>query len=199
MNQFAPPLWQEFRNEAGEEIPAYGILRLDGYVTLPSGRIVLAAKKPNTYGSQYLHAVNGPQKIAPQKTGICLIPTSVPGWALFASGSPQPGERWGPISGSWELKQHVGGFRIVGESNATRVLVVQAAIMTLLGKPDAEIAAGTSGTVSVFHGTTAGSETDSGQNITAYNRSNVDIPETTWVHASWISEGWEIHWANVCS
>lgn len=61
----------------------------------------------------------------------------------------------------------------------------------LIGKTDAAITKGNSGTISVYQGTTKGSETDSGVNVTAYNRF-ADLASGVWVHVEWINGGWEL-------
>ena len=60
----------------------------------------------------------------------------------------------GPVDGSWELTKDVGGFRIVGGQTDGRVLVVQAPMLALRGKPVDDIAQDTTGDVLVWHGNT---------------------------------------------
>ena len=61
-----------------------------------------------------------------------------------------------------------------------------------IGKTDAAIDKDGSGTVSVYKGTTKGSETDSGNDVEAYNRFG-DIEAGKWVLVEFISGGWEIY------
>lgn len=60
-----------------------------------------------------------------------------------------------------------------------------------LGKADAAIAKGASGTISEYHGTTAGSETDTTVNFSCYNRFG-DIASGKWVIFFWFKGHWEI-------
>lgn len=169
MRNGAPFLQREripFRNDSGETIPAYGIIKITGTVEV-DGRIVFKAEKPDTYGSQYMHWINGPTPVASgsNKYGVCFHPAS-PTWVKYATGDGTPafGESWGPVDSSWELKKHVGGFQILGAHEDGRVLVVQSPLLIAFGKTDSSLAKDSAGTISIWHGTT-GSETDSTHNF----------------------------------
>lgn len=60
-----------------------------------------------------------------------------------------------------------------------------------LGKTDAAINKGTSGTVSIYGGTTKGSETDTGNNMTVYNR-YANVAAARWVTIMYIDSDWEM-------
>lgn len=60
-----------------------------------------------------------------------------------------------------------------------------------LGKTDASHAKGASGTVSIYAGATAGSESDTGVNVTAWNRF-ADVDSGKWVHVTWRGNGWDL-------
>lgn len=61
-----------------------------------------------------------------------------------------------------------------------------------LGKTDAAIAKGASGTISIYSGTTKGSETDTNLDITSvYNRFSA-VAINRWVHVSWVDNGFEL-------
>ncbi len=61
-----------------------------------------------------------------------------------------------------------------------------------VGKTDAAIDKGNSGTVSIWAGTTKGSESDTGDNITGVYNRFADIAITKWVHVEWVNGGWEL-------
>ena len=66
-----------------------------------------------------------------------------------------------------------------------------------LGKVDDDCEAGDTVTVSIWKGTTKGSETDTGDNIEAYLR----YPELTadsWCHVMYHNGGWEIFVGDPC-
>jgi hypothetical protein len=52
-------------------------------------------------------------------------------------------------------------------------------VTKMVGKADAAIASAASGTVSVWNGT-AGSEADTGVNVTSYNRTGIEVGSGTW-------------------
>lgn len=63
-----------------------------------------------------------------------------------------------------------------------------------LGKTNAALGRNASGTINIYGGTTAGSETDTTQDITAYNR-GPDLPTDTWVIIENNGAGWYVAWA----
>jgi hypothetical protein len=61
-----------------------------------------------------------------------------------------------------------------------------------LGKADSAIAAGASGTVRIYSGTTKGSESDTGVTITSVYNRFADVADEAWVHIAYIDGGWEL-------
>jgi len=172
-----------FRNDSGEQIPAFGVFKVTGSVTITDFGQALKAEKPDTYGSQFIHFVNGPQPVDGTKIGYCANP-SQPVYAKYDTGTtPANADLWGPDS-SFDLKEDVGGFQIIGGVVSGRVLVVQAPMIMLLAKTDAAHAKSASGTISVWDGT-LGSETDSTKNITGVHNHFADLATTKFVVAAW--------------
>lgn len=172
-----------FRNDSGEQIPEFGIIKVTEAVTVTDFGQVLKAEKPDTYGSQFIHFVNGPQPVDDTKIGYCANP-SQPMFAKYDTGTtPANGQVWGPDS-SFDLKENVGGFQIIGGVVSGRVLVVQAPMILLLGKTDAAHGKSASGTISVFDGT-LGSEADTTKNITGVWNHFADLATTKFVVATW--------------
>lgn len=62
----------------------------------------------------------------------------------------------------------------------------------LLGKTDAAHAKGATGTISIYTGTTKGSETDSGRNIEGVYNRFADLAADKWVLLHWVAGGWEL-------
>lgn len=117
-----------FRNDSGEQIPAFGVIKLIEVATVTDYGSVLLADKPDTRGSQFLHYVNGLQPVDDTKLGFCAVPTQ-PVYAKYdTAATPANGEMWGPNS-SFDLKKDVGGFQVIGGVTNGRVLVVQAGII----------------------------------------------------------------------
>jgi hypothetical protein len=87
-----------------------------------------------------------------------------------ADGTPAFGESWGPRDATWKLKKNTGGFRVLGNADSTNgvVVVVSVPMMGFFGKTDAAHAKGANGTVSIYWGSDAG--TDTTENMTSvYN------------------------------
>lgn len=172
-----------FENNSGEQIPAFGIIKITGTVTLTDYGKILKAGKPDTYGSQFIHFVNGGQAVNDTDIGYCANP-SQPVFAKYDTGStPATAELWGPDS-SFDLKQDVGGFQIIGGATSGRVLVVQAPMIIALAKTDASHAKAASGTVSLWDGT-LGSETDTTKNFTGVENHFADLETTKFVAITW--------------
>lgn len=182
-----------FRNDAASQVPPFGILRITGAVDVNS-EPYLKVDRPNTYGAR-LTAVNGPTAIDSGKYGDAFNPSeSFFIRALYDSGdgTPTVGQRWGPRNASWKLRKNAPGFEIIGDADTstTTVLVRYTPVVTLLGKTDASHAKGASGTVSVYAGT-LGSETDSTDNVTAWNRFAA-ISSGKWVRMLWLASSDDI-------
>lgn len=170
--------WTEFRNDSGEEIPAFGCIRITGKAVPEAGRIVRTAAKPNTYGAQYNHAFNGPLKCPIGNYGMCVMGQEMAAVYDSADGTPSFGEKWGPQSGTWKLKKNTGGFLVIGTTNETTflALVVPDPFLDFRGVADASIAVDTGGTVSIWYRTGATTFADSGVNVTALNDLDGAVP-----------------------
>lgn len=106
-------------NKAGEEAPAYGILRVTNG-KMPSEDGSYEVDKPD--GSAATYWVNSPIPIADDAFGAATnrFPTTV---AYDDAETPTIGEEWGPVTGSWLLTKAGTGYRIVGapENELVRV------------------------------------------------------------------------------
>lgn len=160
--------WREFRNDSGEEIPAFACLRITSSEVIEAGRVVLTAAKPNTYGAQYDHCFNGPLKVAAGKYGLCTRSDGAVALYDSGDGSPGWGESWGPRSGTWKLKKNTGGFRIEGISSTSKTLAIVRPfpMLRVHGQTDAAHAKDATGVVSIFYRSASGTYTDSGENFT---------------------------------
>lgn len=181
--EWARLVWEEFYNESGEQIPAFACLRITGMTTL-GGRNIVKVAKPNTYGSQYMHRLNGPLPVEIGKYGIC---TCSPGAAALydtADGTPGFLEQWGPRNATWKLKKNTGGWSIMGNPDSTNgiVIVQQAPMLSFLGKTDSTVVKSASVTVSIYAGTGGpGAETDTTVNMTNVYSRYGDIGSSKWV------------------
>jgi len=193
--------WLEYRNDSGERIPAFGIVRITGVVVPEPGRVLLTVAKPDAYGCQLQCAVNGPVPIDADRYGLCARGPFVAALYDTGDGTPAVGQKWGPRSGGWKLRKNTGGFSVVGvtKSSAGLVLVQPAPMRSLVGKTNNAHAKGGTGDVSIYAGT-LGSESDTGADLTGVFNRFADLASGKWVRCVWNeqSSDWELA-AGECS
>lgn len=120
MDKFRP--WQEqlrwlvADNVGIVTIPGFGLARSTG-VDATTGNLQL--QLPNADGQDVY--VLGPQSIPPGGSGWCT--RDWPTYAQYTGAMPNPGDIWGPVSGSFLLTAGKAGFRIEGGAAQGRVLV----------------------------------------------------------------------------
>lgn len=199
--EYSATIRNPFRNDAEEAIPAYGVLRITGTVEVV-GRQFLKAAKPNTYGSQLSHYVNGPLPVASGKYGECMVPLSpIAAHYDSADGTPAFGESWGPRASTWKLKKNTGGFKVLGLIDSTQhlVLVQQEPFLTFRGKANADIAAGALGTASIYYQSALGTYSDSSVDTptnSVFNALDETVESGAWIECGYApfgsTEGWRI-------
>jgi hypothetical protein len=91
----------KWKNVSGEEIPAYGVVKLQDYIEADD---YFEAVKPDGEGA--LHFVNGPVAVAVDAYGGSQT------WDLSRIGKTNGtfGDVVGPVSGSWEMTTEGTGF-----------------------------------------------------------------------------------------
>lgn len=103
-------------NDAGEEIPAYGVVQLRTDYDTKSH-----ASKPNS--TEGLFFVNGPVPVASTKHGESLV------WnrprTVLLDAAAGVGDIVGPVSGSWAMSTSGTGFRVLRQATGGRGVVVQ--------------------------------------------------------------------------
>ena len=119
----------EFTNNASQTVPAYGVIKITGVQPdQTDGRPVLQASRPDAYGSQYLHFINGPASVKSGDNGFCADPAEGLLLALTAGqgcSSVSFSDPWGPIPNSFNLTRYSGGFQVIGSFSKTLILVKQ--------------------------------------------------------------------------
>ena len=175
-----------FKNTGEDTIPAYGIIRITGQATGVGNAKILAGAKPNIYGSQYLHFVNGPKDIASGKVGRCFDDDIATALYDDADGTPAAGELWGPRASTYALKKNTGGWMVLWnvDSTANTVLVRRTPFTWFRGTADADIAKTATGTVSIYYGT-GGTYTDTTINMTGCVNEFADITSGSIVEVVW--------------
>lgn len=186
--------WVRIRNEAGEDIPPFAVMRITG-VLQGDGEIVYTVAKPNSTLYRW-YLVNGPVRLP-------YGPTVPDGWGTFltdggyvlydsSSATPAYNECWGPQDGSWELKKYRYGFTILGGNKTVGsndfTAAVQSEVVSFLCKSNAEIAIdGGTGAVSVYDGNQVDTSSDVSSCI---NRTGILFTDATWGKASWLGGNW---------
>lgn len=181
--------WFNVKNESGEVIPGFSVVRLDDTKVMAPGIHGYKGYKPSTtFGRSY--AITCP--FASTATGYVMASFSSPMRALYDTGTPVNGETWGPKPGQWTLSKGYPGFVVLGVIDATKKIMAvrPEEITTLRGKTDSTHSKGVSGTVSVYAGVT-GSESDTTWDITAYNRF-ATVASGKWVWCAWAGTGWDL-------
>lgn len=175
-----------FKNDSGETIPPFACMRVKGVEALSGNRIAIKMGKPDTYGSQLSHYINGPIEVANGKYGSC---TNVfPAIVKAGSGTLTNGTLWGPRSGGWTIEKETGGFVVVSEHSSGFAIVNRLPMLAFTGRFDADVAQGATGTVSVYwHGS------DTGQNITGVYAVSQAFVTTDDVNAMLLNERWEAY------
>lgn len=182
--------WLKFRNDSGEVIPPFALLRITG-LTLIQNQRVLTVNKPNDTFNRY-YAVNGGAKVGIAKLGectmsrVCLVRTEA-GAGLGT---------YGARSGQWGLEPSRPGFTSIAthgrSSQPNVVLAMQEPVSTLFGKTDAIITNDSSGTVSVHF---SGSANPSEYNVSAslhWMNNGESVGASKEVMLQWIDGLWKI-------
>lgn len=109
--------WQYFRNDSGETVPPFAVLRVTG-TTVNNSMPAITCAKPNATSYNF-YFVNGPFAVRNGKFGQGTYGPHVVA-RYDTAATPTLDAEWGPQSGSWFLSTAGSGFRIVGEISATK-------------------------------------------------------------------------------
>lgn len=183
----------KFRNTSGEEIPAYGVMRVTGAERRQGLPVVTVAKPSTTF--QRLYLVNGPQRVGSSTSsygyGTYLDESD---FVLYDSGTPAYGESWGPKASQWSLTKWRYGFTIVGavDSTGLKVVAIQHQVNVVYGQTNGTHTKGSSSTIDLYDGNNSAISSTS---ITATNRfATVATSKKvmcTWIGGTWISSAAE--------
>jgi hypothetical protein len=188
----------KFKNGASEAVPPHAVMEITASERdSTTGEIIYTVGKPSTTFRRF-YLVNGPMEVADSssvsKYGKGTFLHSG-GAVLYESGNtPAIGESWGAKASQWSLAKNRPGFLITAANNTSATApytsAVQSVIDQLLGKPDANISKGSSGTVSVYMGA-ANSETDASIDITACAL-GAAVTMSKWVTLAYINSTWYV-------
>lgn len=167
-----------FVNTSGEEVPAYACMKVVGTTTV-NGRYILEIDKPDEYGAQWQHLINGPVAVPDGGYGTCTgnFPTRI------ASTGSTAGELYGPRNNSWELTSNTGGFRALETG-----VFVREPMMVFAGKFTGTVSKGSTGTVTAYwHGTTTS------QTVSSVYAVSQAFTSSDWVNVYKIANRWEAY------
>jgi hypothetical protein len=173
-------------NASGETVPSGGLMAISG-TTMIGGVTFMSITKP-TSTFERLVLISGAGTIAVADTGVGYM-ADLPFPAMYDStdGTPAQGQCWGPYPSSWKMRRHMYGMYIWGEvdQDAKKALVTQVMVPNVIGKTDAAITKGSTGTVSVWKGDQSA---DATVNIENVKNPFADVEITKWVRVVWDAE-----------
>lgn len=158
------------QNGSGEEIPAHAAMQITATKIINDTRFVITVGKPDGSGGPFLFNYDRPIPI----DGVGFAqPGPVVRSIYDTTETITTGETWGPASGSWEVSSTGDAALIIyGQSRDVTDSELLIGSMQLgggtelkIGKTDAEITAGSFGTVSIWENDASA---DTGENVTAY-------------------------------
>lgn len=183
----APYFLIPFRNDSGETIPAFAVMRVTGATGLGSIPVLTVAKPNTAFQRRYL--VNGPLAVSGasgQNTFGLGTWAEQSAFVLYDdANTPAYGEEWGPSNGSWEIKKYRYGFHILGGATGGDTDLVgcyQMVVNEFYGQTDGALNKGSTQTVSVFDGNNA----DTTDNVASVNNRYGNIATTKKVTVRYI-------------
>ncbi len=173
------------RNDSGEIIPPFAVMRITGEATV-SGMAVYTVSKPNT-AFQRRYLVNGPAAIKVGAIGQCNDGHFVDLDITYSSGVAN----YGPTPNAWKVVADRYGFELLKTPTASgKYRAVHKPINAILFRVNATISSGGNGTAKVYlDATTVGPWDD----ITVYNAGDSLATGVTysgiWANGKW----WSVH------
>lgn len=147
--------WKLFRNNSGETIPPFSVMRITGAESLATGLRMIVAKPNDAFKTHYL--INGPYAVLDGDDGRGTTLAQADNVAYnSSSGTPAVDEEWGAKEDQWTLQKNRPGFIIIGNtktsSGVTHVVARQHVVTQLKGKAGSNISKGSAGNVVIWMG-----------------------------------------------
>jgi hypothetical protein len=118
--------WQLGYNNSGNTIPGYSCAAVGTVTNGPDGYRASLSQPAGTSGVKYGLTWRGNSpSTGPSGSPSCLGYHLEAGWATYdGSGTPVPGQMWGPLAGQWALSLGQPGFIVVAIIDAARNLML---------------------------------------------------------------------------
>lgn len=199
-----------FRNDSGETIPAFGVMRpriaADATTEIVDrdGRWCVSVVKPDTkFSRRYL--INGPTAIPDGGFGLAAD-GSTPVLALRDNETVACGDGWGVQASSWKLKRYAPGrftiYAASGQSPAGdyRGLFVQTECNDLFVQGDGVLSGGGTQTANLLTGHSSPTETTIQITIrdVQFGGDGVEFPDDTQYTVRWINGAWLVESFSDC-
>jgi hypothetical protein len=193
-----------FRNDSGEEIPAYAVMRVDEVIYRDKQWLCVVKKPDAEFGQRYL--VNGPGTIQADGYGQATDAT-FPAPVAIAADDVEFGDGWGVLADSWTLHRwHAGGFVAqvvieVEDDEDERALFRQLEVIEVMAVLDEALEYQDTATASIVGFETGGTTHDSGGNVTAYDgllETGRQLPSGATVYLTWTNGRWVATRAKGC-
>lgn len=198
-----------FRNDSGETIPAFAVMRpkihADGGTQIidREGRWCVSVIKPDTkFSRRYL--INGPTAVPSNGYGLAAD-GSYPVLALRENETVECGDGWGVQPNSWKLKRYSpGGFTIHAASGQSpsgdyRALFVQTECNMLIVQGVGALTGNSTQTANICRGNPATTETTIQIEIRDMQFPNGEVyPDDTRYGVSWRNGDWYVDWFTEC-
>lgn len=176
--------WVRVKNGVATTIPPHSVVLITSG-TITNNGMVYTVRQPNAASTDFNwdgYLITGPFEIGASTNyeGLATEATE-PTLARYDSGSPAMKEVWGPKHGQFTLSKGYYGYQVVGSTttsggnNVVPVRWIGVEEVLVKNETGSTINAGSSGSCNVYVGT-AGSETDSGMDLTCYNRTSTNWP-----------------------
>lgn len=191
-----------FRNDSGETIPPFGVMRPSDIVER-EGRWVFKVVKPDTtFSRRYL--INGPTAVPIDGYGMAAD-GSYPVLALRENETVECADGWGVQPSSWKLKRYSpGNFTIYAASGQSpsgdyRALFSQEECNMLVVQGVGTLAGNSTQTANICRGKPATTETTIQIEIRDMQWPNGEVyPDDTKYGVSWRAGAWYVDWFTEC-
>lgn len=182
------------KNGAGASIPPFSLVLISSS-TATNNDQVHTVVKPNASSTDFNrgnYLVTGPFTIGSGSSNEGLATSLTQPNYMSVDGTAAKGQIWGPKHGQFTASRYYYGFEIQGHPttfNGVNIALSKwVGVTSVTGKTDASVTAGSTVTVSVYNGATAGSETDTSANITSVYLRTGYVPSSCFVRVEWDGE-----------